>query len=120
MGFSFRDWFRFRFRFRRIGWVGLRRFCGVWFGWLRWIGLWWVQDIGLPLPRIGAAVTWRGRGLIHTAARACWAGDADVEMIVMPVPRPDFAQIAAVAFLIGAHLHLGAGEDEDTRGAGVT
>ena len=78
-----------------------------------------VEDVVHPGLRVRAAVTRGRRCLVHAARRTRGAVEPHVEMIVVAVPRPDLAQPRPVAGLVVAHLHLGAGEDEDTRGAGV-
>ena len=51
--------------------------------------------------------------MIDASPRTAWAGKADMEMIVMPIPRADLAQPPPVALGVLAHLHFGARKDEN-------
>ena len=42
-----------------------------------------------------------------------------MEMVMMPIPRPDLAQVFAVALFILAHLHLGTRKHKYPRNASV-
>ncbi len=80
----------------------------------RWRG---IEDVVHPFLRLRAAVARRAAAPVDAARRAARAGETHVEVVVVPVPRPDLAQPGAVARLVLAHLHLGAGENEDARDA---
>ena len=72
-----------------------------------------------PFLRIFAAVPCWWRCLIDAALGVLRTVQADMEVVVMPPPGPDFPQPRFVALLVITHFDLGAGKDENAGNARV-